>query len=136
MFDEKTRNDQAEIWLDEAERYWSESDKSEKAAKETLNFIENAIQLNPLNHRAWADKGFILKQLGNLKGALLCLDRALALDQGYVSPLYNKGVILGLMGRFEEAMNCYKEVLKKEPEHALAKRDMEVLLQILHKKSS
>jgi tetratricopeptide (TPR) repeat protein len=136
MLDEKTKKSQAEIWLDEAERHWSESDKSEKAAKDTLNFIENAIQLNPLNHRAWADKGFILKQLGNLESALMCLDRALTIDQGYVNPLYNKGVLLGLMGRFEEAMKCYEQVLSKEPKHQLAQRDMNVLLQIIRKKKA
>ena len=38
------------------------------------------------------------------------------------------------MGRFDEAMNCYEQVLKKEPTHELAQRDMDVLLQILRKK--
>jgi tetratricopeptide (TPR) repeat protein len=126
--------DQSEYWVERAESFWRESNKNEQAAKETLNFVDKAISINPLSSKAWADKGFILKQLGEYETALLCLDRALALNRDFISPWYNKGVLLGLMGKFHEAVNCYEEVLKQDPNHKLAKRDVNVLRQILNDK--
>jgi len=125
---------ESDNWVEQAEQYWSKSDKSKKAAKNTLSCIEKALQLNPLNYKAWADKGFILKQLGEFENALLCLDRALLLNNNFISPLYNKGVLLGLMGKFNEALIYYDRVLKIEPDHQLATRDKQVLLQIINKK--
>ena len=131
---DETTSGQSDYWVERAENFWSQSNKNEQAAKETMSFIEKAISLNPLNSRAWADKGFILKQLGELESALLCIDRALALNRNFISPWYNKGVLLGLMGKFEEAISCYEEVLKQDPQHALAQRDMNVLMQIIRRK--
>ncbi len=130
---EQGRQTQSDQLVIEAERYWSQSNKTEIAAKETLDYIEKALNLNPLNYKAWADKGFILKQLGDLESALLCIDRALALNQDFISPWYNKGVVLGLLGKFKEAITCYDEVLKQDPKHELALRDRNVLLQIMGK---
>ena len=131
MINNEISEKDAEYWLDRAESYWDQSNRNEQAAKETMNFIEKAININPLNYRAWSDKGYILKQLGELETALLCLDRSLALNRDFVGSWYNKGVLLGLLGRFDEALNCYQEVLKHEPEHELAQRDMNVLLQFV-----
>lgn len=131
MINNEISEKDAEYWLDRAESYWDQSNRNEQAAKETMNYIEKAININPLNYRAWSDKGYILKQLGELDSALLCLDRALALNRDFVGSWYNKGVLLGLLGRFDEALNCYQEVLKQEPEHELAHRDMNVLLQFV-----
>ena len=131
MISNEVTEKNADYWLDRAESFWDQSNRNEQAAKETMNFIEKAININPLNYRAWSDKGYILKQLGELESALLCLDRALALNRDFVGSWYNKGVLLGLLGRFDEALNCYQEVLKQEPEHELAQRDMNVLLQFV-----
>jgi tetratricopeptide (TPR) repeat protein len=125
---------ESDNWVEQAERYWSQSDKSKEAAQNTLSYIEKALQSNPLNYKAWADKGFILKQLGEFESAILCLDRALLLNNNFISPLYNKGVLLGLMGKFNEALIYYDRVLKIEPNHQLAIRDKQVLLQIINRK--
>ena len=58
-------------WISKAERFWGKSKKSKSAARATMNLIEKAINLNPLNPKAWADKGFILKQLGDFHGAIM-----------------------------------------------------------------
>lgn len=127
MEDRNNKEGNADYWLDRAELFWSDSNKNEQAALETMSFIEKAISLNPLNYRAWSDKGYLLKQMGEFDTALLCLDRALALNRNSVNSWYNKGVLLGLLGKFDEAMDCYTEVLKQEPEHQFAQRDMIVL---------
>ena len=122
---------QAEYWIDRAETFWRESEKTEDAAITTMGYIERALTLDPLNYKAWSDKGFILKQLGNLDTAIMCFDRALALNNEIITPWYNKGVLLGLMGKFEEAVKCYEQVLKQNPEHTMALRDYNVLIKII-----
>jgi tetratricopeptide (TPR) repeat protein len=133
MIDKQTKEEVSENLILQAEKYWSQSDKTEQNAKETIGFLDRAINLNPLNFKAWADKGFILQQLGDLEGALLCLDRSLALNEDFINSLYNKGIILGVLGRFKEAINCMDEVLKRDPNHDLAFRDRNVLQQIVKK---
>ncbi|WP_455392440.1 tetratricopeptide repeat protein [[Eubacterium] cellulosolvens] len=133
MAENETQEYNSDYWVDRAERYWSESNRNEQAAREAMSFIERAISLNPLNHRAWSDKGFILKQMGELESALLCIDRALALNRDFVSSWYNKGVLLGLLGKFDEAIICYEEVLKHNPQHRFAIRDMNILKSIISK---
>jgi tetratricopeptide (TPR) repeat protein len=132
MDENRTKEYQSNWWIDRAERFWSDSNKNEQAAKEALAYLENAINIDPLNNRAWADKGFMLKQLGDFESALLCFDRSLALNREAISPWYNKAVLLGLMGKFEEALKCYDRVLENDPKHELALRDRTVLMDVLN----
>ena len=127
MVTEGTKEMQSEYWLIEGEELWSKSDKTVKSAIEALSYIEKSINLNPLNYKAWTDKGFLLRHMGDLESSLLCLDRAIALKKDYVTSWYNKGVVLGLLGRYNESENCYLEVLRLEPNNKFAKRDLEVL---------
>ena len=133
MASEISNEGQSDQYVTQAEQFWGQSDKTIKSAISALEFIEKSINLNPLNFRAWADKGFLLKQLGELDNALLCLERSIRLNGTFITSWYNKGVILGLVGRFEEAVNCYNEVLKLDPEHEFAKRDRDVLLNMVKK---
>ncbi len=134
MVGNDSRSKESDSWITKAENYWNESDKTEDAIKETMDLIEKALNLNPLNFKAWADKGFLLKQRGDFESALLCIDRALTLNNNFISPWYNKAVVLGLMGKFDEAIKCYNRVLTQDPNHQLAIRDRNVLLQIMDKK--
>lgn len=131
---EQSKDTQSEYWVNEGERYWGQSDKSSKSTQDALKYIEKAISINPLNFHAWADKGFLLKQLGEMDSALMCLNRSIALKNDYFTPWYNKGVILGLLGKFNEAVDCYNEVLKLVPDHPYAKRDRDVLMGLAKRK--
>ena len=122
------------FWLKKGEIYWVKSNKTEKDAENTLKYFDKAIQLEPLNYLAWANKGLILKMLGRIEDALACYDRALDIQPMYVNAWYNKGVLLGSMGKYKTAKRCFKQVLALDPNNNLAKRDMKVLKEILKKK--
>jgi len=124
----------SEYWVAESEKIWNSSDKTNKSTLKALEYIDNAMQCNPLNHKAWANKGFFLKHLGKNELALQCLERAISLKRDYIPPWYNRGVIFGLMGKFDDAVNCYNEVLKLDPNNIYAKRDREALVQLVKKK--
>ena len=130
---EEARKRRSDQLVSEAEQFWGNSNKTKEAAETTMSYIEKAINLDPLNIRAWADKGFILKQQGEYDRALMCLDRALALNKDSVNPLYNKAVLLGILGKYQESLNCFNRLLAVSPDHALGIRDRNLLLDIIAK---
>jgi tetratricopeptide (TPR) repeat protein len=121
-------------WLKKGEIYWVQSKKDWKAAKNTIKYFDKAIQLEPLNFFAWANKGLILKIMGRVKDALACYDRALWIQPMYVNAWYNKAVLLGSIGKFKTAKKCYKKVLVLDPSNRLAKRDLKLLKEMIRKK--
>ena len=125
-----TKEDLSDYWVAEGEKYWSQSDKTVQSAIKSLEYIDKAISIDPLNYKAWGDKGFLLKQMGEYDSALMCLERALGFKNDFIPSLYNKGVLLGLMGKFDEEIETYRKVLQLEPNHNLAKRDLEMLIKI------
>ena len=131
--DEASKEAQSDHWVAEGENYWGQSDKSVKSALEALSYMDKAININPLNFKAWADKGFFLKHMSEYDSALMCFNRAIGIKGDFIPPWYNKGVLLGLLGKFEEAVECYNHVLKLDPNHTLAKRDLEILLEVIKK---
>ncbi len=125
----------SDYWVERGEKFWDDSDKTTKAALEALTYMDKAININPLNYKAWADKGFFLKQMGEYDSALMCLNRSIGINRVYIPPLYNKAVLLGLLGRFEEAVECYNQVLELDPNNDLAKRDLAMLQKVLGNKN-
>ena len=65
----------------------------------------------------------------------MCLTRATSLKSDFIPPLYNKGVLLGLLGRFSEAIETFNQVLELDPNHELAKRDLEMVKQLMNQES-
>ncbi len=121
-------------WLKKGEIYWVRSNKTERDAENTLKYFDKAIQLEPLNYLAWANKGLILKNIGRIEDALACYDRALDIQPDYVNAWYNKGVLLGSLGECKNAKKCFKQALMLDPDNNLAKRDLKVLKEIIKKK--
>ncbi len=129
--EEGSKEEISDNWVADGEKFWSESDKTVQSAVKALEFIDKAISINPLNYKAWGDKGFFLKQMGEYDTALMCLDRAIGFKPDFIPPIYNKGVLLGLLGRFKEAIDAYNRVLDLDPNHELAKRDLQMIYRIL-----
>jgi tetratricopeptide (TPR) repeat protein len=123
----ESKEEVSDYWVAEGERQWGESDKTVQSALKALEFIDKAITINPLNYKAWGDKGFLLKQMGEYDSALMCLNRAIGIKNDFIPPIYNKGVLLGLLGRYPEAIETYNQVLELDPNHELAKRDLDMI---------
>lgn len=58
-----------------------------------------------------------LHQEGNLAAALQAYDRVLGLRPGFVPALSNSAVVLVRLGRYEEAIDRYRQALDLEPEN-------------------
>ncbi|WP_455392359.1 tetratricopeptide repeat protein [[Eubacterium] cellulosolvens] len=120
-------------WIQKGELTWATSDGRVNEALKTLNYFDKAIELDPLNFLAWANKGLVLKSLDRMDDALLCYNRALTINPNYITVWYNKGVLLGSIGNFDEAIKAFDKVLELNPKHEFAMRDREILLSIIRK---
>ena len=122
-----------EYWIQKGELTWASSSGKINEALTALEYFDKAIELDPLNYLAWANKGLVLKTLKRVDDALLCYNRALTINPKYITVWYNKGVLLGSIGNFKEAINAFDKVLELNPNHEFAKRDREILLSIVSK---
>ena len=127
------KNDPA-YWVRKGEELWSNSDGNEEDAKKAISFFDKAIEIEPLNYFAWANKGLILKKLDRREEAILCYDRAIQIQPNYPNSWFNKGVLLGCLGQLEEAVKCFDKVLEIAPNHKLAIRDRQMLIDIINRK--
>ncbi len=131
----ENKNDPA-YWVRLGEELWSNSEGNEGDAKNAISYFDKAIELEPLNYFAWANKGLILKKLDRREEAILCYDRAIQIQPNYPNSWFNKGVLLGCLGQLEEAVKCFDKVLEIAPNHKLAIRDRQMLIDIINRKSS
>ena len=59
--------------------------------------------------------------------ALHCFQRAIAVRPGYVSAQYQLGVAWEMLGDKDKALDCWRKTLELEPEHKMAKQNVERL---------
>ena len=55
----------------------------------------------------WSNRGSSLCTLGRFEEAIVCFDKALAIEPRYGHAWSNKGVVLYLLGRNHEALKCF-----------------------------
>lgn len=135
LIDEGNEND-AEYWIRKGEEIWANSNGNEKDANTAISYFNQALELEPLNYFGWVNKGLILKKMDKREDALLCYDKAIQIQPDYPNSWFNKGVLLGCMGKLEEAVKCFEKVLQIDPNHQLAKRDKDMLSEIIHRKQA
>lgn len=123
-------------WVRKGEELWSSSEGNEGDAQKAIACFDKAIELEPLNYFAWANKGLILKKLDKREEAILCYDRAIHIQPNYPNSWFNKGVLLGCLGQLDEAVKCFDKVLAIAPNHKLALRDKQMLIDIINRKQS
>ena len=73
---------------------------------------KQALQLRPDFAEAHNDRGVILAANGSFADAISCLERAVALNPGYIEARNNLGRGLRSLGRLDEALLQFEQVLK------------------------
>lgn len=104
---EKDANGMYIVFLEKALLY-----KMQNEFEKALETLNNAIDLNPLVHGAFCEKGRILVELGRYNEALETFDRAIELDSACPTSLSDKGHTLYLLGHYEEALRNFNRALK------------------------
>ena len=119
-------------WINEGKKQWYIGKQDKENALSAIEFFDKAIEINPKSFIAWIYKGCIFKKLGDPDKAIMCYDNAIALKNDFIASWYNKGMLLAQvsLNQIEEAIRCFNEVLKINPNHPLALRDREIFHQL------
>ena len=75
-----------------------------------------------------SNNGSALRNLGKLKAAMACYEKAIEIDPGYAEALYNKGELLQTQDELEAALEYYEKAIKSRPDFVEAYQKMENLL--------
>jgi tetratricopeptide (TPR) repeat protein len=121
----------AAFWLNQGETIFTSSNGDNEKIEKAIDYFNKAIELEPLNFLAWSNKGLGLKILNRFDDALMCYERALILEPDHINSWFNKAVLLGCMSRYSDAAECYRKVLEMEPSHELARRDLNIIDQVI-----
>jgi len=81
-------------------------------------FNEEIPSSTPEELESWeySNKGVSLCNLGHVKQAISCFDRALSINPQNPNTWVNKAVAFGTLGRIEEELECYERALAIAPE--------------------
>jgi tetratricopeptide (TPR) repeat protein len=83
------------------------------ARQRALRAIEQHLELNPGDARAWCMGALALSQLGNIAMSLAWADRALALDPDEGAVAYNAACLYALQGHPERAIELLEAAVDK-----------------------
>lgn len=108
-----------------AKQYMSQGDW----AKAQEHMIK-AVQADPKNARLHNELGFIYEKRKYYELAEKEYKQATALMPGYIEANYNLGNVLFHMFRYPEAMQQFEQVIQLDPNHALAKNNLALIIQI------
>jgi adenylate cyclase len=82
---------------------------------------ERAIALNPNGAEAYSLLGFLLTYFGNAEEGIRLLEKAIRLNPIFPAQyLHLLGNAYWFLGQYEDAIELYKKVLKRSPNHLLA----------------
>ncbi len=103
-----------------------------------LQAFERAEKVKSADPRVHYNRGLALHKLNRTDDAKAAFNRALELDRGgeYASKIhYNLGTMAAVNGQKDEAIRELRRALKKDPNDALARHNLEVILRDLPPKS-
>lgn len=86
--------------------------------EESVGFAENALQLDPTLAPAWVFKAIALSQQGHNRHALDAIEKAAVLEPESPETWNNRGEILGLLNRLDEAEKSFDRALDLDEEYA------------------
>jgi len=86
-----------------------------KEYKKAVDCYNKAIKIEPLDARAWNNKGYVLFTLGKYNEAIKSFDKALEIAPGMLGGMVwsIKADALKALGKNNEALECYDKALEK-----------------------
>jgi cytochrome c-type biogenesis protein CcmH/NrfG len=82
---------------------------------EAARWYREALELSPELNNVRTDLGACLVHSGRPAEGLTEFEAVLGRDEGHRNALYNKGIALTQLGRAEEAIAAWEEVLRHHP---------------------
>jgi len=88
--------------------------------KEALLDLDKAVELDPNNVYAWANRGIARVQVGDFAGARSDLAKAEAIDPSFVQNGIGRGMLADVERRPRDAVEAYTKALDQEPDNRYA----------------
>ncbi|MEG3224783.1 MAG: hypothetical protein BME94_04430 [Methanobacteriales archaeon Met13] len=85
-------------------------------AKKSLVFLEQALKVDRNYLPAWNNKGVVLLELQDYRGAVKCFDAVIRLDPGDNMAWYNKGYAHFILEEYQESVQSFDIFLARRPE--------------------
>jgi tetratricopeptide (TPR) repeat protein len=85
-----------------------------------LEFINEAIAINPSIAEAHDNLGIVLLDIGNLNNAIISFQNAIAIKPNFANAHFNLGTAFQRLGQQESAITCFRKSLGLTPENAKA----------------
>lgn len=101
---------EAEMFYKQAMSYLDQ----EKIGK-SIEFFENALNIDKDYVSAWNDKGVALMELEKYQEALKCFEQVIRLEPGDNMAWYNRGYVLLILDEYQEAVNTFDLFLGRYP---------------------
>jgi tetratricopeptide (TPR) repeat protein len=97
--------------------------------EETIELLNNALELNPNYPEAHNNLGNTLKELGDLDAAITAYNKALKLNPNLSQAHTNLGLVLQEQGNLDAAVAAYNKALKLNPDLPQAHNNLGIALQ-------
>ena len=97
---------------------------------ESIEFFDNALDLEPENIKALINKGLALGSINKYEKSYACFDKALKLNPNNAETWYGKGIVLGKNGKYPEAIEHFDKALELNPDFKSAKDSKKLIKSI------
>ena len=105
-------------WHKRAVALWKDTKYTDP--KKALGYLNQAIDTNQNDAKAYNDRGIAKMNLGQHQQAINDYNRAIKLDPNYAKAYNNRGIANMILGKHEQAINDYNQAIKLDPNYAKA----------------
>jgi len=91
-----------------------------KDFQQALTYINKSLENQPNNTNTYANKGNILKELGEIFDAKACYEKAIQLDSRNPEAYNNLGNIEQELGNYQKSIGCYNKAIDLQRNYAEA----------------
>lgn len=102
----------------------------EKDYKHSKKYFKWAIRLSPDKHNPYDSMGDHFTSIAVYDSALICYEKALSIKPDFEPSKFNKGQILEKLGKTDQAIPVYHELILESPESRYAEQAEERLSEI------
>jgi len=105
-------------WVDKALSLWD--GKKYTAPKKAIEYLNNAIKLQPDYADAYADRGLAYVDLGHHQRAIEDYNQAIRLQPDDATAYNNRGIAYKKLGQHQRAIEDYNQAIRLQPDGATA----------------
>jgi len=108
--------------------------KNPSLMTQALDAFNQAVRINPDNHKAYFSLGYMYSGLSLHKEAIEAYKQAVRVNPGFFKAHFNLGISYGELNLDKEAVEAYKQAIRVEPDNANAHFNLGIEYLILNDK--